>query len=1034
MPRHVKIAVCQFAPGSLDDDATTPQSNLERALDYVKQAAQQGANVICFPEYFLTGIMADPKHHHLGQPTHKHVVASSSRHEHRPRNSNDEPERQTWLNSFRQMARELSIDIVAGTIIERGTEESSLHNVSHYIEGTTGNIIGRYDKVNLWHPEKNYLSPGQERHIVFETSYGRVGILVCWDLAWSESFRQLLLQNVDVVFAPTCWLGSDGADVGLAHNPKCEETYLDSLIVSRAFENECVVVLANCGGQYKDGWIGRSRVAVPFKGSVAEAKSEQEQLFIADVDLDILKTFAFLTRAMTSETTQGYDTHLVLKFERFSQLKKLAPRAYTAAIAQASAQTRQSLLVLVRFDDRGKSPWSQGATSGNNGTSSVGSSSTVSSSVTGNSSSATDIDTPVEAWSTLERFLAQCYSAATKVFMEQMKLTSKVDVVIEDLRGGLPFCIPNGVDAIQHRVEHESQHYAKQIGSVDRTSSQLMQRARGSYEVTALGGTFDHLHAGHKILLTMSASVTTRRLITGVTDEALLGKKQYREFLESLDDRISKCRSFLELVRPTVQHDVVAIQDPFGPTAYDPEVQALVVSEETRAGGEAGETLFCSRKEKGLNQLDTLVIKLVADDASTDGGVSAATKLGSTGIRKWLSEQHPRPKNVRSMGKDPGSGLDGFADRAEVGLHSIGSPLESSSRARGRSNYWMEHGRRRDKMSQVSTLEGPSQPPPSVTSSTSIPTTTTVASSDPSAKERMKGFMAGVASGATKLAVGHPFDTVILSLMLQCSTEFKGPLDALQRTIKGEGLRALYKGATPPAVGWAISDATLLGSLHNYRLILARMEARSRGEFVKEDGVTKLSLTGHTIAGVLAGMTASCVICPFEHIKAKLQLQMLGPKLYTGPIDAARQVVQANGVVGLYRGFIATTLFRSWFGAYFLSYEIMQRQFRAVSEDSPWKVSNSTATFLCGGMASNFYWIGAFPFDAVKNRLMADSITNPKYGGIKDVVSAIIVEGGYRNFYRGFLPALLRAFPTNASALLVWETTMRLLGAEQIKS
>ncbi|KAM0790900.1 hypothetical protein ACM66B_004738 [Microbotryomycetes sp. NB124-2] len=329
----------------------------------------------------------------------------------------------------------------------------------------------------------------------------------------------------------------------------------------------------------------------------------------------------------------------------------------------------------------------------------------------------------------------------------------------------------------------------------------------------------------------------------------------------------------------------------------------------------------------------------------------------------------------------------------------------------------------------VSTLEEPSQPPPAIDVTRSRDT---MQSAEPSTKERLKGFAAGTCSGISKLCVGHPFDTI--KTRLQCSREFQGPLDALKRTVQGEGLRALYKGATPPAVGWAISDATLLGSLHNYRLILSRMEARARGEFVKEDGVTKLSLTGHTIAGTLAGMTASCVICPFEHIKAKLQLQMVGPKLYTGPIDAARQVVNANGVLGLYRGFIATTLFRSWFGAYFLSYEIMQRQFRAVDEDSPWKVSNSTATFLCGGMASNFYWIGAFPFDSVKNRLMADSITKPRYGGIRDAVQAIIAEGGYRGFYRGFLPALLRAFPTNASALLVWETTMKLLGAEQIKS
>ncbi|KAM0790898.1 hypothetical protein ACM66B_004736 [Microbotryomycetes sp. NB124-2] len=330
MTRPLKIAVCQFAPGSLDADANSdgqqPRRNLERAHDYVRQAARQHANVICFPEYFLTGVMADPKHHELAQPSHKR-----QRHDHKTNATTASTNSAaTWLDSFRQLAQELDIDIVVGTIVEEvlekqlssaennGTSPSaaadsvpSMHNVSHYIEAKTGRILESYHKRNLWHPEKEYLLPGRESHTVFETSYGRVGILVCWDLAWPEAFRSLLLQNVDVVFAPTCWLGSDGADVGLAHDPRCEEKFLDSLIVARAFENECAVVLANCGGEAEDGWIGRSRVAVPFKGSVAEAKSEREELFFADIDLDILKD---------AREVYGVRTDLVPKLKALGQL------------------------------------------------------------------------------------------------------------------------------------------------------------------------------------------------------------------------------------------------------------------------------------------------------------------------------------------------------------------------------------------------------------------------------------------------------------------------------------------------------------------------------------------------------------------------------------------------------------------------------------------------------------------------------------------------------------------------------------------
>lgn len=84
--------------------------------------------------------------------------------------------------------------------------------------------------------------------------------------------------------------------------------------------------------------------------------------------------------------------------------------------------------------------------------------------------------------------------------------------------------------------------------------------------------------------------------------------------------------------------------------------------------------------------------------------------------------------------------------------------------------------------------------------------------------------------------------------------------------------------------------------------------------------------------------------------------------------------------------------------------------------------------------SSHAVWLGSFPADAVKNRLMSDSPTKPRYSGMRDAARQIYAEGGYRAFYRGFVPCLMRAFPTNASALLVWELTMSWLGAEQLKT
>ncbi|BGO91367.1 hypothetical protein NBRC10512_007107 [Rhodotorula toruloides] len=307
-------------------------------------------------------------------------------------------------------------------------------------------------------------------------------------------------------------------------------------------------------------------------------------------------------------------------------------------------------------------------------------------------------------------------------------------------------------------------------------------------------------------------------------------------------------------------------------------------------------------------------------------------------------------------------------------------------------------------------------------------------------KERavdLRGFAAGTASGMTKLVVGHPFD--VIKVRLQCSPPgtYGGPWECLKTTIRAEGPRALYKGATPPAIGWTLSDSMLMGSLHQYRLLIARFESgwrsgwRDDGAGLGKDGLSKglqLSLGGHFIAGLLAGQTVCVVACPTEHLKARLQMQTTGPRLYTGPIDCAKKIVQVRGVRGLWHGFGATLMFRSWMGMMFFSYEVILRAFRKHVPD----MKPGTANFLAGGLASNTFWMGSFPFDAVKNRLMTDSLTNPRYPTWMSCARQIYAEGGAKAFYRGFVPCILRAFPTNASALLVWESTMRFIGAEKL--
>lgn len=75
-------------------------------------------------------------------------------------------------------------------------------------------------------------------------------------------------------------------------------------------------------------------------------------------------------------------------------------------------------------------------------------------------------------------------------------------------------------------------------------------------------------------------------------DDVLLQRKAYRELLESIDVRIGHVRSFLKLFKPGLLYDVVPIHDVYGPTAVDPNIQALIVSKETVKGASASTSSY----------------------------------------------------------------------------------------------------------------------------------------------------------------------------------------------------------------------------------------------------------------------------------------------------------------------------------------------------------------------------------------------------------------------------------------------------------
>lgn len=156
-----------------------------------------------------------------------------------------------------------------------------------------------------------------------------------------------------------------------------------------------------------------------------------------------------------------------------------------------------------------------------------------------------------------------------------------------------------------------------------------------TYEDVVLGGTFDHLHSGHRLLLSVSALLCEKRITVGLSEGPLLQRKILRELIEPFQERKKHLEEFLGDVKPGLEHNIIPLVDPVGPAGTEPDYQCLVVSKETEKGGHVINDV---RQKKGLDLLDIHVVDVV-----TEGDVSKDDKMSSTLERHKLLGTLLRP-------------------------------------------------------------------------------------------------------------------------------------------------------------------------------------------------------------------------------------------------------------------------------------------------------------------------------------------------------------------------------------------------------
>ncbi len=256
-PGSVMVGLVQSAC-STDIDLNT-----ERALDGIRSAAAQGAQIVCLQELFRSRYFCqteDHSHFQLAEPV---------------------PGPTTEL--LGQLARELEVVIVASLFERRA--EGLYHNTAAILDAD-GTCLGRYRKMHIPDDpqfyEKFYFTPGDLGFPTWNTRYGRIGVLICWDQWYPEAARLTALGGAQLLFYPTAigWLPAEKAQYGASQHSAWE-----TMQRSHAVANGVFVVAANrVGHEPSDAggieFWGGSFVADPYGNVLARAGREPDVVVV----------------------------------------------------------------------------------------------------------------------------------------------------------------------------------------------------------------------------------------------------------------------------------------------------------------------------------------------------------------------------------------------------------------------------------------------------------------------------------------------------------------------------------------------------------------------------------------------------------------------------------------------------------------------------------------------------------------------------------------------------------------------------------
>ena len=241
--------------------------NLEKAVDSIRAAAKQGAQIICLPELFLTQYFCqteDPDNFSLAEP----LPGPTS----------------TTLSN---LAKELQVVLIV-PLFEKRTQ-GIYHNTAIVIDAD-GSIAGTYRKMHIPDDpcffEKFYFTPGDTGFKSFSTRYGKVGVLICWDQWFPEAARLTALSGAQFLFYPTA-IGYQDEDAKVSQQ---QISAWETIQKSHAISNGVFLASVNrVGRENALTFWGKSFICNPFGEVIGQAKDEP-QILIAKCPLSEIES------------------------------------------------------------------------------------------------------------------------------------------------------------------------------------------------------------------------------------------------------------------------------------------------------------------------------------------------------------------------------------------------------------------------------------------------------------------------------------------------------------------------------------------------------------------------------------------------------------------------------------------------------------------------------------------------------------------------------------------------------------------------